>query len=106
MNPLTVAFLLHQFNSPEAGDLRATVDKSATAVMTWLLPNVQTSWILPIVPDGSVVNARYIPPNTTIDIVGNAKDFETHMKRFALVTVAVGAIAGGVAGYYFGKRKK
>jgi hypothetical protein len=101
MNPLTAALILGQFAN-ETGTLQET----KTKVAAWFLPTMTLASSLPLVPDGSVASARYIPPNTTVDVVGNAASMQTSAKRIVVASVIVGLAVGIGVGHWFGKRKK
>jgi hypothetical protein len=81
----------------ETGSVSDTLKPYAQKVAGWFLPTVTTTLALPIVPDGTVQGARYIPPNTTVDVVGNAQSLATSTKRLAITAAAGGAVVGGLA---------
>lgn len=96
MSPLLVAAMLGQIRLNDTGSLASMIMNAGDRAAKWLLPNVTTIGTLPIVPDGSVAGRRYIPPNTTIDVVANSDDLQKGMTRAAIVSVIGGAVVGGI----------
>jgi hypothetical protein len=74
--------------------------------IVWMLPTVTPVMGLPRVPDGSVANNPYIPPNTQFDIVTTIAELQKAGTRFGLAAAGGGAVLGLVAGYLMGRRKR
>jgi hypothetical protein len=98
MSPFVIATLLG-YIKPDTGTLSDTMNAAAQKAANWLgLPRVQSILTMPIVPDGSVQGQRYIPPNTTVDVVANSGDLAASAKKLLIVGSAGGAIVGIVLG--------
>ncbi len=98
MSPLLIAALLGYIRQ-DTGTLSETMNTAAQKAAGWLgLPRVQSVLQMPIVPDGAVKGQRYIPPNTTIDVVANSGDLASSAKKLLVVGGVGGAVVGLVLG--------
>lgn len=100
MNALQRAVLLGQFRDT------GTLADTGKSIARWFLPTMVLAGELPIVPDGAVKGQHYIPPNTTVDVVGSIDSIQKSATRIVGATAAVGLVIGAIGGYIAGKNKR